>query len=265
MKFRLVFFAVLIGFCSFQTKTDSTVTIATYLNANLTQYQLNGVVDTIIERRYSVKDDERELTNETVAVYDSAGFLISLTTYRLVNYMAENRKSMERSGQLNYTYDKGKLMSVESYFFRDPAIVPDSSDRSYIIYSYKNDKAASYEAFRYKKLDHTGNIKLTSDNRLIERIQYPDSKNSVERVKTFDYRFNKLLEIETTSRDGEKRIDETKYVYERDLLKQKTGRQLTENFTYELDDENNWVKRTTTLKSGLVVEERQREIIYRKK
>lgn len=262
MRFGLLIIASFLIFISFKPAEVAELTVDYVVKDQLSDFEVNGEVDQLIERRYSVNDTVRKLTNEFHINYNELGQVKQYTMYRMTHY--SDRSVMEKSARLNYFYEADKLVMIESFSYRDPEVEPDSSERSYIKYTYHNAKKASYKAYRYGNYDHNGEIKIIDNQHVSERIKYPKGKSKpVSYVKEYDANFQLIKFERNYIYEKEKKVETKIYKYQNGRLAHEESHNLKQNYDYELDSNGNWTLRRTFLSNNNLIEELEREVIYR--
>ena len=262
MRFKLLIIATaLISLC-FKAANEPEFTVEKVVNYQPHTNELKGDVSEAIARYYAIRNSERILIYETRTRYNVDGQITQYTTYRLVQNT--DSSMLEKSARINYTYEKKKLVTYESFSFTETGEVPDDSEKSVIRYSYSNAKKASYKAYRYGEFDHSGEVVVLDNRHATETIKY---KTSHIQPIIYQFEYNESLQrtrsIQKEIYQGKEESDTTVFIYENGNVIQETDKRLTQNYSYEFDKKGNWTKRLTKLRATELVGDIEREIIYR--
>lgn len=229
--------------------------IYTYTPSSSVKLNLNGSVKSITQLENKLSSDStNKIIRNSTKIFDNNGKIIELLKFKNHKLFSRINYYYSDSGNISYSQETnadGSLYLQIKYFYDEDGYIESkvfdrSQQKSYNIDRQKAD--VEYEEY-YSNLFTKIQYKCDYKGYKLEETYLKDNEELTRKLTyKYDYKYN-LVELKIYNSNGQvdKRI---KYRYNKynDILESKTyisnRLALTSTFTYNYDDNENWISRT---------------------
>lgn len=225
--------------------------------------ELYGKINKVIEKRYSDFTNKKSLTNERHIFIKNNKQIDRILEYRVFKNLETGILDLQKMGEIRYNYKRKKLIEIIEISSDEKNKSINQNNSNIIRYSYLDDNASNYEAFRHNNLDHKGTIVITNDYEMKETISYP---NDDLKPVTYYKIFNKAFQLTKYTREyyynNELKTENKSYSYLNNNISSVSTAQYKISYEYKFDNRGNWINRIGKI-NGKIVELLKREISYK--